>query len=96
MPGIGEAGYGSEFKFYINEIILGNNTILVETDDIRTTYINHIVLKVISTTDKAFNDRSFSNFRNLQSRSHLVSGTGEKERHKFFKAMRERVQACRK
>jgi len=96
MPGIGEAGYGADFEFYMNEIILGNNTILVETDETRTTFINHIVLKLISTTDPAFNDKAFRNFNNLLSRSSLISGTGEKERHKFFNAMRERIQACRK
>lgn len=96
LPGVSEEGYGAELKFYINEIILGNNNILVELEGNRTTYINHIVLKYISTTDKKFNERAFHNFNNLASRSVLISGTGEKERNKFFKALREKVQALRK
>ena len=96
MPGIGEAGYKAPFKFYINEIILGNNSILVSLDDTKTVFINHIVLKYISTSDKNFTQKTFDNFQNLVSRSVLISETGEKERNKFFKSLRERVQACKK
>jgi hypothetical protein len=96
MPGIGEAGYKAPLKFYINEIILGNNSILVTLDDAKTVFINHIVLKYISTTDKRFTAKAFGNFQNLVSRSVLISETGEKERNKFFKLLRERVQACKK
>jgi hypothetical protein len=95
-PGVGEAGYGAALRLYINEIILGNNNIMVETDDTKIAIINHIVLKYISTTDKKFTDKAFSNFQNLVSRSILISETGERDRNKFFKALRERVQACRK
>jgi hypothetical protein len=96
MPGIGEAGYKAPLKFYINEIILGNNSILVSLDDTQTVFINHIVLKYISTTDKKFTAKAFGNFQNLVSRSILISETGEKERNKFFKSLRERIQACKK
>ena len=96
MPNIGEAGYKADLKFYINEIILGNNSIVVNLDDTKTVFINHIVLKYISTTDKKFTEKAFNNFQNLISRSVLISETGEKERNKFFKALRERVQLCKK
>ncbi|MBS1511747.1 MAG: hypothetical protein JST86_12950 [Bacteroidetes bacterium] len=96
LPGIGEAGYGAPIQFYINEIILGNNSIMVETDDTKMAFINHIVLKYISTTDKKFTEKAFANFQNLVSRSVLISETGEKERNRFFKTLREKIQACRK
>lgn len=96
MPGIGEAGYKAPLKFYINEIILGNNSILVSLDETKTVFINHIVLKYISTSDKKFTVKAFNNFQNLVSRSVLISETGEKERNKFFKALRERVQVLKK
>lgn len=96
LPGTGEVGYAAPLKFYINEIILGNNSIMVETDDVKIAIINHIVLKYISTTDKKFTEKSFANFQNLVSRSILISETGERDRNKFFKGLREKVQACRK
>ena len=95
MPGLGEAGYKAPLKFYINEIILGNNSILVSLDETKTVFINHIVLKYISTSDKKFTEKAFNNFQNLVSRSVLISETGEKERNKFFKSLRERVHRLR-
>jgi transcriptional regulator with XRE-family HTH domain len=96
LPGAGEAGYKAAIKLYINEIILGNNSIMVELDGKRTSFINYIVLKYISSADKKFTQKTFDNFNNLVSRSVMISGTGEKERVKFFKILREKLQACRK
>jgi BetR domain len=96
LPGAREAGYKANLKLYINEIILGNNSIMVELDGHRTSFINYIVLKYISSNDKNFTEKTFSNFNNLVSRSVMISGTGEKERVKFFNSLRERVQACKK
>jgi len=96
LPGTGEAGYKATLKLYINEIILGNNSIMVELDGQRISFINYIVLKYISSSDKNFTEKTFNNFNNLISRSVMISGTGEKERVKFFKTLRERVQACKK
>ncbi|MGC4104670.1 helix-turn-helix domain-containing protein [Ferruginibacter sp.] len=96
LPGVGEAGHKAALKFYINEIILGNNSIMVELDGKRISFINYIVLKYISSTDKKFTAKTFDNFNNLVSRSVMISATGEKERVRFFKALRERVQACKK
>jgi hypothetical protein len=69
---------------------------MVELDGRRTSFINYIVLKYISSADKKFTEKTFDNFSNLVSRSVMISGTGEKERVKFFKTMREKVQACRR
>jgi hypothetical protein len=96
LPAAEEITSGATLQFYINEIILGNNSILVEMDNAKVAFINHIVLKYISTTDKRFTEKAFDNFKNLISRSILISTTGEKDRTKFFKTLRERVQACRK
>jgi hypothetical protein len=96
LPGVGEVGYKAKLKLYINEIILGNNSIMVELDGQRISFINYIVLKYISTADKKFTAKTFDNFNNLVSRSVMISGSGEKERVKFFKTLRERVQACKR
>ncbi len=95
LPGIGESGYKAPLKLYINEIILGNNSIMVELDGHRISFINYIVLKYISTADKKFTEKTFNNFNNLISRSVMISGTGEKERVRFFNSLRERVHACK-
>lgn len=96
LPGVGEAGYKAKLNLYINEIILGNNSIMAELDGQRLSFINYIVLKYISTADKKFTAKTFDNFNNLVSRSVMISGTGEKERVRFFKTLRERIHACKK
>lgn len=88
--------YKAPVKFYINEIILGNNSIMVEFDGNKMAYINHIVLKYINTTDKKFTEKLFNNFQNLVSRSTLISETGERDRNKFFKQLREKVMALKR
>ncbi|HSN61426.1 MAG TPA: helix-turn-helix domain-containing protein [Ferruginibacter sp.] len=95
LPGTGEAGYKAPIKFYVNEIILGNNSILINLDGYKLAFINHIVLKYIYTADKLFTNKVFNNFYALTSRSALISGTGERERTIFFKKMKERLLLCK-
>ena len=61
----------------------------------KTVFINHIVIKYISTSDKRFTEKAFNNFQNLVSCSLLISETGEKERNKFFKSLRESIHRLR-
>lgn len=76
-------------------MILGNNTIMVEIDGKRLTFINHGVLHYLITSDERFSARVLQNFHTLIGRSTMISQTGEKERSRFFKTLRERVQLCK-
>lgn len=89
--GAPDTAWNASLKLYINEIVLGNNSIMVETDHNRIAFINHVILKYIFTSDKAFTEKMFGNFNNLASRSTLISETGERDRHKFFRRTKERV-----
>lgn len=80
------------YRLFVNELILGDNTLLVELDDIRLTYLNHSVLHFLGTRDEGFNDFMFANLDNLMKKSTLVSGVGEKERSQFFNAMRQNIR----
>ncbi|WP_375436357.1 helix-turn-helix domain-containing protein [uncultured Hymenobacter sp.] len=79
------------YRLFVNELILGDNTLLVELDDIRLTYLNHSVLHFLGTRDEEFNDFMFANLDNLMKKSTLISGVGEKERSQFFNAMRQNI-----
>jgi len=96
FPGTNGTSEGSALRFYINEIILGNNNIIVDLDGKKTAYINSTVLKYISTSDKKFAEKMDNNFQNLLSRSVMISQAGERERVKFFNTLRERVQLCKR
>jgi hypothetical protein len=95
MPGATELTYRAPFQFYVNEVILGNNTIMVELNGTKQCFINYNVLNYLITRDSRFTKRSFDSFHNLLSRSTIISGTGEKYRNKFFRHLREKVQMLR-
>ena len=96
LPGTNGAGAGAPLRFYVNEIILGNNNILLELDDQKLAFLNSTVLKYISTSDKKFAEKMYHNFQNLLSRSVMISQAGERERVRFFNGLREKLQACKK
>jgi hypothetical protein len=92
MPGQSEVAYRASLQFYVNEVVLGSNTILLELDNIRHSFVTYNVLSYLISKDIRFNEKSFTNFNTILSRSILISGTGEKERSKFFRSLKERVQ----
>lgn len=83
----------AEYKMYLNEIVLGDNTFMAELGDTKITYLNHSVMYFIGSVDRKFNDAMFKNLDNLMKRSTLISGTGEKERRQFFNKLRKKVEA---
>ncbi len=84
------------FNLYVNELILGDNSYLLELDDIRMTFLNHSVLYYTYTTDKRFNDSMFTNVENLKRKSTLISAVGEKDRQRFFNGLRNRIAEHKK
>ncbi len=83
----------AEYRLYLNEIVLGDNTFMAEIGDTKITYLNHSVLYFVGSTDQRFNDGIFKNLDNLMKKSTLISGTGEKDRKQFFNRLRKKVHA---
>ena len=96
MPGDTEVSYRGAAELYVNEVVIGSNTILAELDDHRISFIPYNVFSFIHTRDTRFNESVFNGFHTLKSKSTLISGTGEKERGKFFRYLRSRVNELRK
>jgi len=84
-------GKGGTYKMYVNELILGDNTILTVLGDRKIAYINHSVLNYLVTSDPGFCEYTYQNIRNLMKRSMLISEVGEKERKRFFNMIREKI-----
>jgi hypothetical protein len=95
-PDSGEAAYRAHFDFYINEVILGNNTILLELEDEKLALVNYRVLSYMMTRDLRFCNKAFNNFYTLQSKSTLISAVGERERNRFFKVIRDKINGSTK
>ncbi len=82
-----------EYRFFVNEFVLGDNTFFVELDGNRITYLNYSVIYFLGTADQKFNDGMFRNLENLMKKSTQISSVGEKERKQFFNKLRKKNEA---
>ena len=84
-------GNGAPYDIYINEILIGSNSIYVKGGDRQITFLNHNGLDYIATEDKNFCDYTFKNLQNIMSKSTHISVVGEKERSIFFNTLRKKI-----
>ena len=84
---------GAELKMYFNEVLLGDNNMLVELDGIRVAYVSHTAINFLLTRDKGFTDNMYWHLQNQIRRSTLISEVSEKERSRFFRIIRERIES---
>lgn len=84
------------YKVYVNEFILGDNTILVECDREKSVFLNHNVINYFSSRQPSIVEYTFTTLQTILQKSTLISGTGEKTRQVFFDTLRERIQQRRK
>lgn len=89
-------GDSGNFQLYFNELFLGHNSILAETDGVLTTFLNYGVLNYISTSDPDFCSYIRKSFENTIKKSLLISSVSEKERNRYFNLVFERIESSRK
>lgn len=95
MPGETDVSYKSPIQFYVNEVIIGSNTILMELNELKLSFVTYNVLSYLITRDERFTKKAFANFFTLVSRSQQISGIAEKERNMFFNKMHEKMNCLR-
>lgn len=96
MPGENPESKKYNFKFFYNRVILGDNTIMVVTDRIKTAYINYDVLNYMYTRDETFCDPCYIDMQNMMKKSTLISQTGEKQRNIFFGILMNKIKERKK
>ena len=96
MPGATEVSYRAPIQYYINELILGNNTMIITLDGKSVTMVTYSVFHYLFTKDPRFSTRTMSSFNTLLSRSTLISKTGEKDRNRFFNTLRQKISTLDK
>jgi len=96
MPGANEVSYKAPIQFFVNELILGNNTMVINLDGKKLTMVTYSVFHYLFTKDPRFASKVGNSFDTLLSRSTLISKTGEKDRNRFFNALRDKVYSLRK
>ena len=85
----------AENTVYVNDLVFGDNSILVELDNKRITFLNYGLVYFVYTDDERFNSNMRGNFDDLLKKSTMVTRSGEKERVRFFKQLRERINYYR-
>lgn len=86
-----EVPYKAPIQFYVNEIILGSNNMVINLDGNSLTMVTYSVFHYLFTRDIRFRDKVMESFNTLLSRSTLISKTGEKDREPFFNFLRDKV-----
>lgn len=88
-------GGPENFTFYKSEIMIGNNTILVNIGNNKVAYISHHTFNMMTTTNTSFIEENEAWLKNLMKRSILISGVSEKQRNQFFSLLQGRVAALK-
>lgn len=79
------------FSFYKSEIMIGNNSILVNIGNTRIAYLSNNTFNMMSTTNPDFVAENDHWLQNLIKKSVLLSGVSEKQRNQFFSKLKLKV-----
>lgn len=85
-------GKNSSLKFYICEVALGNNFLLINIDNRKACYIRLFSTNGMITHDPVFCEETEKWVNNILRKSVLISGSSQKERHVFFKTLQQNVE----
>lgn len=91
MPGEEPEARQSNFKFFFNRVVLGDNTIMVIANGVKSVFINYGHLNYIETADEKFCTELYKDFENLIRRSTQISQTSERQRNIFFNILLEKI-----
>lgn len=101
-----EAGYkfnrntkektGAQVKIYVNEFIIGDNTVMAVLNKKPVVFLNHSFINYSCTKDPVFCNYINEYFQKLIRKSTLVSSVSEKQRSTFFTPIREKIERRKK
>jgi hypothetical protein len=96
MPDENHESRKNNFKFFYNRASLGDNTVLVVTDNKKTAFLNYDGLNYIQTRDESFCDPLYQDMQNQMKRSTMISQTSEKQRNNFFNIILSKINDRKK
>jgi len=79
------------FKVYFNDILLIDNTVLIEKDGVKTIFMTHNSLDILLTTNPAFCDQVERALKNIMKTGDHISGTSGPECHRIFTNIYEKL-----
>jgi len=84
------------FKVFINEILLIDNTAFSIKNGLKTILMTHNSLDVLRTTDPIFCNQVERALRGIMKTGNHISGTSGMESHRFFTPLFEKLEALKK
>jgi len=88
-------GVENSFQLYENEVVLNDNSIIVDIGGHKITYLTYNVVSLLMTQDQAFCSTIENYMRGLISKSSLISSSSAKERNRFFNKLIQQVRQFR-
>lgn len=89
-------GIENNFRLYVNEVVLNDNTILVRTKPGYSAYLTFNVLSLLETTNQDFCKELDKYFRGILRKSNRISLSGAKERNRFFNEQLHALQKLKR
>lgn len=86
----------NNFTFFYNRVVLGDNTIIAITDNVKTVFLNYDGLNYMNTRDETFCNYCYEDLQNLMKKSTIISETSEKQRNIFFGIMLHKINERKK
>jgi hypothetical protein len=87
----GQADGGGDYKLYVNDFYVGDNTVIASSNSMRIVFLNHAAINFVSTVSPNFVDYNIDFMNNLIKKSALISEVGERTRSRFFNLIHERI-----
>ena len=81
-----------KYYMYYNEVVLLDNSMLIMLDNTKMAMAPHTAINYMMTRDIAYCENYSQYVLNLIRRSTLISEVSEKERSRFFRRMRDRLE----
>lgn len=81
----------SNFQFYYNRLVLGDNTVMTLLNGKKILYLNYDVLNYMVTRDEKFCNDVYSKLQNLMRRATILSNVSEKQRNIFFNILLKKI-----
>lgn len=85
---------GDTFQLYHSDLVLGTNCIYIQMGEARYSYISFNTLNSLTTDNPEFCEETEHWVKNLERKSTLISGAGEKQRYRFFATMYKHLEDC--
>ena len=82
---------GGKFTLYYSEIEFENNCIMLRSGDVGSVYLGHLSFRSLKTSDPRYLEETTKWVDNLKTKSHLISGTSETTRYKFFRRCTSKI-----